>query len=74
MATSQKLFKVWLREVDKEVYKRIEWRLDDLSATALWDMWTDQMAPADAAEEAIMNDDVASGVYSEYGSVENVEN
>ena len=51
-------FKNWMVEVDRIIARRFGITSSDLADTTYWDMWNDEMTPAEAADEALSNDDL----------------
>jgi|2_EtaG_2_1085320.scaffolds.fasta_scaffold42555_2 hypothetical protein len=51
-------FKQWMGAVDAIISRRIGMTSSDLADTTYWDMWNDEMTPAEAADEALANDDL----------------
>ena len=51
-------FKNWMVEVDRIIARRFGITSSDLADTTYWDMWNDEMTPAEAADEALANDDL----------------
>ena len=48
----------WMAEVDANIGKRFGVSVHDLADTNFWDMWQDEMTPAEGADEALANDDL----------------
>jgi len=57
-AVNGRTFKQWMGAVDAIISRRIGMTSSDLADTTYWDMWNDEMTPAEAADEALANDDL----------------
>ena len=51
-------FTQWMGAVDAIISRRFGMTSSDLADTTYWDMWNDEMTPAEAADEALANDDL----------------
>ena len=52
-------FKRWMSELDANIAKRFDGMTSsDIPDTTFWDMWHDEMTPAEGADEALANDDL----------------
>ena len=57
-AVNGRTFKQWMGAVDAIISRRFGMTSSDLADTTYWDMWNDEMTPAEAADEALANDDL----------------